>query len=95
MLGALSGYFVGGIKTNLGLFRRILEDEAFRRAAIDTGWLERVLAHPAPAQQSRVPAEIAAIAAAWFASRKAPDAPAAQSAVESAWALAGRREGLR
>ena len=94
MLGALSGYFVGGIKTNVGLFRRILEDEAFRAAAIDTGWLERMLESPAPARMSDIRAEIAAIAAAWFASRKPGEAQPPQGSGESAWALAGRREGL-
>jgi acetyl-CoA carboxylase biotin carboxylase subunit len=95
MLGALSGYAVGGIKTNVGLFRRILEDEEFRRAAIDTGWLERMLAAPAPVRENEVPVEIAAIAAAWFASRKPAAVRAAAVPGESAWAIAGRREGLR
>ncbi len=96
MLAALRGYIVGGIKTNLGLFRRILDDDEFRAAVIDTGWLERLLAQPAQRQESVIPAEIAAIAAAWFASRKPAEAPhGAVSPAESAWALAARREGLR
>jgi acetyl-CoA carboxylase biotin carboxylase subunit len=95
MRAALEGYFVGGIKTNVGLFRRILEDEAFRTAAIDTGWLERLLATPAPVKESRVPLEVAAIAAARFASRKGPEARPVEAAAESVWALAARREGLR
>ncbi len=40
---ALQEYFVAGIKTNLGLFRRILADEDFRSGKIDTGYLERLL----------------------------------------------------
>src|ERR1700723_2472834 len=40
---ALSEYFVGGIKTNLPLFRRILDDEDFRAAKLDTGFLDRML----------------------------------------------------
>jgi acetyl-CoA carboxylase biotin carboxylase subunit len=95
MLGALGGYFVGGIKTNVGLFRRILEDEEFRAAAINTGWLERMLAEPAAARESDVRAELAAIAAAWFAARKPSEGRATEGSSESAWALAGRREGLR
>jgi acetyl-CoA carboxylase biotin carboxylase subunit len=95
MLVALSGYVVGGIKTNVGLFRRILEDQEFRAAAIDTGWLERMLAAPAPARASDVPVEVAAVAAAWFTSRTAPEKQTADGAGESAWAVAGRREGLR
>jgi acetyl-CoA carboxylase biotin carboxylase subunit len=95
MRGALRGYSVGGIKTNVGLFRRILEDEEFRAAAIDTGWLERMLAEPAATRVSSVPVEIAAIAAAWFASRRPAEVRAAEAAGESAWALAGRRKGVR
>ena len=40
---ALPEYFVAGIKTNLGLFRRILADEDFQSGKIDTGYLERLL----------------------------------------------------
>ena len=45
---ALYEYFVGGIKTNLSLFRRILQDPEFRAAHIDTGFLDRLLSKPAP-----------------------------------------------
>ncbi len=44
MLRALDEYVIGGIKTNIGLFRRILTDADFRAARIDTGYLERLLA---------------------------------------------------
>ena len=40
---ALVEYFVGGIKTNLSLFRRILQDPEFRAGRIDTGFLDRLL----------------------------------------------------
>jgi acetyl-CoA carboxylase biotin carboxylase subunit len=40
---ALNEYFVGGIKTNISLFRRILSDPDFRAAQIDTGFLDRLL----------------------------------------------------
>jgi acetyl-CoA carboxylase biotin carboxylase subunit len=95
MLAALDQYVVGGIKTNVGLFRRILEDEGFRSAAIDTGYLERLLAQPASGRKSRVPTEIAAIAAAYFARAAQPKAAATGEARESAWVAAGRREALR
>ena len=39
---ALQELFVGGIKTNAGLFRRILADEDFQSGKIDTGYLERL-----------------------------------------------------
>ena len=67
MLRALDEYFVGGIKTNLALFRRILRDADFGSAKIDTGYLERLLA--ASTDASKAPAgdsKIAAVAAAIF-----------------------------
>ena len=45
---ALYEYFVGGIKTNLSLFRRILQDADFRAGRFDTGYLDRLLSKPAP-----------------------------------------------
>src|SRR5882757_3121352 len=44
MLRTLDEYVIAGIKTNIALFRRILRDEDFRAARIDTGYLERLLA---------------------------------------------------
>ena len=41
---ALYEYFVGGIKTNISLFRRILNDPDFRAGKLDTGFLDRLLA---------------------------------------------------
>jgi acetyl-CoA carboxylase, biotin carboxylase subunit len=65
---ALNEYFVGGIKTNISLFRRILSDPDFRAAKIDTGFLDRLLKQ----KQAEAPAdpkviEVAAIAAGIFA----------------------------
>jgi len=94
MLRALDEYIVGGIRTNIALFRRILLDNGFREAAIDTGYLERLLAQPAPEEIAEVPVEIVAIAAALL-SAKREAAPAVSATVESRWAQTGRREGLR
>ena len=41
---ALDEYFVGGIKTNISLFRRILSDPDFQAGHVDTGFLDRILA---------------------------------------------------
>src|SRR5207253_772280 len=41
---ALAEYEVGGIRTTLPLFREITEQESFRDGAIDTGYLDRLLA---------------------------------------------------
>ncbi len=95
MLRAFDEYVIGGIRTNLALFRRILLDEGFRSAAIDTGYLERLLAQPARADAA-VPAEVVALAAAIFtALAKQGGAPPATAVSESRWAATGRREGLR
>ncbi len=100
MLRALDEYVIGGIRTNVSLFRHILEDKDFRAARIDTGYLERLLtAHPIGAKdaQSDVPSEIVALAAALFSA--SPQKGAAtingQQPVESRWTASGRREGLR
>jgi acetyl-CoA carboxylase, biotin carboxylase subunit len=96
MLRALDEYVIGGIKTNIGLFRRILMDEDFRAARIDTGYLERLLADEAAGVEERVPEDVVAVAAALFAGSVRREAVvAADAGEESRWAVAGRREGLR
>jgi acetyl-CoA carboxylase biotin carboxylase subunit len=97
MLRALDEYVIGGIKTNIGLFRRILMDEEFRAARIDTGYLERLLADEGGvAVQEAVPEDVVALAAALFvALEKRETVPVADAAAESRWAVTGRREGLR
>ena len=97
MLRALDEYVIGGIKTNISLFRRILMDEDFRAARIDTGYLERLLAERRRRRRARaVPEDVVAVAAALFACgcergcRLRGDV-----AQESRWAVAGRQEGLR
>lgn len=76
MKRALDEYSISGIKTNLGLFRRILEDPDFVAARIDTGFLDRLLnagrgsaasGHRSSGNASENVQEIAAIAAALFA----------------------------
>jgi acetyl-CoA carboxylase, biotin carboxylase subunit len=96
MLRALEEYVIGGIKTNIGLFRRILMDKDFRAARIDTGYLERLLADGLAMEQKAVPEDVAAVAAALFASSALKENVAMPDAVaESRWAVTGRREGLR
>jgi len=94
MLRALEEYVIGGIKTNISLFRRILMDEDFRAGRIDTGYLERLLTDRPVATRVTVPEDVVAIAVALFAA-SANGSPAVGAVEESRWALAGRREGLR
>ena len=101
---ALGEYFVGGIRTTVPLFRRILRDPEFRAGQIDTGYLERLLAHAADAEADGF-ADVAAIAAALFAATETPapagSAPIANGrnggcgAAASSWKRAARQESLR
>ena len=98
MLRALGEYVVGGIKTNISLFERILRDADFRAARIDTGYLERLLAGPRPDDRGEtVPEDLVAVAAALFAAGggKKSEADLGGGELENRWAAAGRREGLR
>jgi acetyl-CoA carboxylase biotin carboxylase subunit len=63
---ALHEYFVGGIKTNISLFRRILTDTDFQAGNVDTGYLDRLL-KTGPPHIRREDADVAAIAAGIFA----------------------------
>jgi acetyl-CoA carboxylase biotin carboxylase subunit len=106
---ALYEYFVGGIKTNISLFRRILQDPDFRAGKLDTGFLDRLLARPSAETDERRPL-IAAIGAGIFAMMEpkstlsptngvaAPIAGNHGAAIESngsGWRRAGRIESLR
>lgn len=96
MLRALEEYAVVGIKTNIGLFQRILRDADFRAARIDTGYLERLLADSLlNTEQATVSEDVAAVAAALFVAGRKREEPPANHDEESKWAAAGRREGLR
>jgi len=70
---ALNEYFVGGIKTNISLFRRILSHPEFHAARFDTGFLDRLLKEKpdssdfAAQEQDKEAADVAAIAAGLFA----------------------------
>jgi acetyl-CoA carboxylase biotin carboxylase subunit len=94
---ALGELFVGGIKTNLSLFRRILADEDFRSGKIDTGYLERLLASK-PDDSAKQASEIAAIAVALFAAldpaSRLETGGSEAGATTSSWKRAARTEGL-
>jgi len=102
---ALGEYAIGGIRTNIGLFRRILDDPDFEAGRLDTSYLDRLLAEnsaaaAASAASGARPANdaIAAIAAGVFrklggSNQNGAATPAATP--ESAWKRLGRSEGLR
>ena len=102
---ALYEYFVGGIKTNISLFRRILKDPDFRAGKLDTGFLDRLLANKAAHTDPR--RELIAVVAAGILATLDPKqtfpgepglpAPAnGKSPPEpSNWRRAAREQGLR
>ncbi len=102
---ALSEYFVGGIKTNISLFRRILRDPDFRAAKVDTGFLDRMLKRTEDTPFDSRAAEVAAIAAGIFAALGATASGAGNGAAgdnshavdnaNSNWQKASRLEALR
>ncbi|PYX82292.1 MAG: acetyl-CoA carboxylase biotin carboxylase subunit [Acidobacteria bacterium] len=104
LLRALNEYFVGGIKTNLSLFRRILNDPDFQAGNLDTGYLDRLLALSAgTASAPAGGSEIAAVAAGLFAVLE-PIAPSSHGTSShgggdrngtSSWKRTARAEGLR
>jgi acetyl-CoA carboxylase biotin carboxylase subunit len=77
---ALVEYFIGGIKTNLSLFRRILLDPDFQAGRIDTGFLDRLLQEP-PVGDARTARRtpIVALAAAIFAQQPPPGSQPARN----------------
>ncbi|HXZ80923.1 MAG TPA: acetyl-CoA carboxylase biotin carboxylase subunit [Terriglobales bacterium] len=107
---ALYEYFVGGIKTNISLFRRILRDPDFRAGKLDTGFLDRLLsgdrrdADADPDMQKDGKAKIAALAGGLFAALDPPGslngsgnrtaAHGNGEAAASRWKQAGRIEAL-
>jgi len=98
---ALEEYFITGIKTNVGLFRRILADPEFIRGEIHTRWLEDHLKAPlTPALIGARPntAEDAALLAAalWHLEKNGASRAMALPGekAESRWKLEGRREQL-
>jgi acetyl-CoA carboxylase, biotin carboxylase subunit len=101
---ALNEYFVGGIKTNISLFRRILSDPEFHAARLDTGFLDRMLERRENQESGATAAEVAAIAAVIFTALGTsgsraksatghPDSHAPED--NSKWRAASRREALQ
>src|SRR5215468_9141784 len=101
LLRALDEYFIGGIASNLALFRRILADQAFELGEIDTGYLDRLLA----TQTMQKPAagatdsEMIAVAAAIIANLDpTPEnviPPGSQSSRNEKWKTAARNDAVR
>jgi acetyl-CoA carboxylase biotin carboxylase subunit len=105
LIRALNEYFVGGIKTNISLFQRILSDGDFQAGKLDTGFLDRLLAREQSNGASDVDRTVAAIAAGVFAVLDPSSANengsfsktvvTREQIVPSNWKRVGRGEGLQ
>jgi acetyl-CoA carboxylase biotin carboxylase subunit len=92
---ALGEYYIGGIRTNLPFFRRVLADEAFAAGELHTGFLDQWLQRGAVRESAPVEVEaVAALVAALARGKKAP-AAGASTTPASAWLEAGRRRLFR
>ncbi len=95
---ALREYSVGGIKTNLALFGKILRDPEFISGKANTGFLSRMPAPPQVAIDSDEET-IAVIAAGVFKVIAGSESPASAGlgldAAPSEWKKTARNEGLR
>jgi acetyl-CoA carboxylase biotin carboxylase subunit len=95
MLRALREYDVGGIRTNIGFFRHILDDAEFRAGHIHTGFIDEFFARH---RASEPPAEltaVAALAAALHTSARSTPAAEVRAASASGWLQSGRDDLLR
>jgi acetyl-CoA carboxylase, biotin carboxylase subunit len=95
---ALNEYFVGGIKTNISLFRRILRDKDFIAAKLDTGFLDRMLKQSEDKAVDSNAVNVAAVAAGVFAALSTTPSHATSTVTNEAisnWKTASRREALR
>jgi acetyl-CoA carboxylase biotin carboxylase subunit len=103
---ALEEYTVTGIKSNAGLFRRILTEPDFLRGEIHTKWLDELLQRsPSPASASKNgpnadrASDAAAIAAALWQANHSDKSSVRSSSTEqssrpSRWKQEGRRQQL-
>jgi acetyl-CoA carboxylase biotin carboxylase subunit len=100
---ALDEYLVSGIKTNIPLFRQILDEQDFQTGKIDTGYLDRLL-QTKPGGNRDQHSDVAAIAAGIFAALDlasparngtAGEVPEARPSPASTWKRTARTDALR
>jgi len=94
MIRALREYDVGGIRTNIGFFRQILEDGEFRAARLHTGFIDEFFARHRPGVTPPELREVAALAASLHTTGSAAGLAAGVPA-RSRWLESGREDLLR
>jgi len=93
MIRALREYDIGGIRTNVGFFRQIFEDQEFRAGHLHTGFIDEFFARQRLVEPPRELAAVAALAAALH--NGIPDVEATPDGATSPWVTIGRQELLR
>ncbi len=94
LLRAIQDYFIGGITTNLSLFRTILSDANFKVGKFHTSYLDGLLKAPASADDQEL--RVAALAAGLFAAMEPASTGRASSGQDSsAWKRTARTEALQ
>ncbi len=91
---ALREYDVGGIRTNIGFFRQILEDPEFRAGNLHTGFIEEFFARRRATEPSADTTAVAALTAALYTLSREGREPQPEPA-SSPWLAAGRSDLLR
>ncbi len=94
MVRALGEYVVGGIKTNVGFFRQILLDEAFRRGELHTAFIDEFFARRQTAAADPETEAVVALVAAVHQLTGRPAGPATELRA-SRWKTEGRERLLR
>lgn len=97
MRRALDEYQLGGVRHNLGFFRRVFADSEFIAGHTDTGYVARLLAKkPSPAEDDATWETAASAAAALIVANETATAePLPDATAGFAWARAARLEGLQ
>ena len=93
MIRALREYDIGGIRTNVGFFRQIFEDQEFRAGHLHTGFIDEFFARQRLVEPPRELAAVAALAAALH--NGIPDVEPTPDGATSPWVTIGRQELLR
>ena len=95
MLRALGEYDVGGLRTNLGFFRQIIDDPEFRAGRLHTQFIDEFLARTEPPAPPADLAAVAALAAAADYRTQDLNDQSVSPTGTSPWLAAGRLELLR
>ena len=91
MASALREYVVLGVKTNIGFLIRVMKDEEFQKAEIDTGFIDR---HPELLTSNSDKTAPALIAAALAMDNAVPENGESEGKPTSNWKLFARRLGV-